>query len=686
MKSYASKQHHNLSFTTFLSNIENHTLSFTTLGSRQKSRCWVCTNISAESYVMNVWGTSMAAPSSPGAATESGSSAAAAWARPENLIHVENATLEAFKVELHEKVVKHIKSKGVGEYLTEHLGSIESRTEFAKYLYEIFPESDDIYYHQDARLPPVSEADMGTSPPLPVHLSMLGITADCSNKPYPGEDVFGQLSDNFAVDGFMTSSEPLMVSQSRDGEVLASMSQAQMGSGTLCHFSLGYIKGFARVSSIMCWVHRMWKVGLNVKNHPKLYQSLSVVYVHHLQKDSKLDEALATMKFSARGHIRKKTNIIQTVVMIENLYKHGLNDFTIFIRKWNGMSGTADRIVGRKSMAIKLLYETASCDARELLLKGIGKHGWDSCPWSEDTLASKKLYPKFQFPAKTKKWVNWLKTDDQSMQLVINHVQMAHDKKPEYMRKKLEVAELDHLCERAAFVIGLLKWVPTMVPIKPEKLTSDFVSVWAKGADQHLDVELKVALIDKHEDYDPLVKIAVFKTLIDEQMITSRAAVGEPSLSKKMALDVDEFQLLMKHCNYDVQLHTVWIQKCYNVMGGREHAKQEWKLRLRTNLIDAATLWMENNCLLLVWDPKEPEETIKSIMDFKRSLQRKLGFAMTSEKTIPNVIVLNWTCPTLIPGPILEAQQHKKHILIIKVWASSAFPLSQTSIQTYIKL
>jgi len=602
------------------------------------------------------------APFSPGASTEGGSSvAAASWSRPENLMQVEDAALEAFKVELQQKVVKHIKDVGVTAYIKKWLSTPQSRTELAKYLYETFPELDSVLYHHDRRIPPVSEADMGDSTPVPVHISMLGFCEDCSNKPYPGEEVFCQLSDQFLVDGFVTSSEPLLVSQSVHEEAVLQMSKEQFGTGTLQHFSLGYIKGFARATSIICWIHRMWKEGLDVKNHPKLYQSLFVVYVHHLQKDTKLDEALATMKFSSRGAIRKKTNVIQTVFMIEKLFTHGgLTDFTVFVRKWNAMSGNSDRILGRRSMAIKQLYECAPKAARELLLVGIGKTGWDNSPWSDDTLASKKLYPKFQFPSKSKKFANWIKTDDESMLLLIRHVHHDHDKRPSYMQKKMELHELESLCMRAAFVMNISRWVPSQMPIDQKKLQENFLNVWEKGEDAHLDVEVKVALIDMPDDFDPLVKITVLKRLVDEHMTTTVALPGPAVLGRKAALEVDEFQLMMKNFDFDLQLHSVWITKCSTAQGAREHARQEWKLNQRKALLEAATLYIDSCSHLLVWDATKPEEAIKSIMEFKRGIKNKLGLAMTVEKSIPNVVMLNWTCPALIPAPLLEAQQHKR--------------------------
>ena len=63
-----------------------------------------------------------------------------------------------------------------------------------------------------------------------------------------------------------------------------------------------------------------------------------VVYVLHTEQATQMGEAFQNMKLLARGSIRKKTNIIQTVTMMQRLMNHGLSDFTVFVRKWNAVA------------------------------------------------------------------------------------------------------------------------------------------------------------------------------------------------------------------------------------------------------------------------------------------------------------------------------------------------------------
>ena len=99
------------------------------------------------------------------------------------------------------------------------------------------------------------------------------------------------------------------------------------------------------------------KVGLK-SAHPVLHESMRAVSVHHVSLESKVAEALQNMKLSARGSIRKKTNIIQVVVSVKNLYQHGLSDFGLFVRRWSAMSTKVDHISGARARALKLLFES----------------------------------------------------------------------------------------------------------------------------------------------------------------------------------------------------------------------------------------------------------------------------------------------------------------------------------------
>ena len=190
----------------------------------------------------------------------------------------------------------------------------------------------------------------------------MGFSPDCSLKPAPGADLFLQLSAQILQDGFVTAGDPLLVVQSRDPANSTKAVQLWSGDGgqPLGTFSLGYLKGMARATAALALLHRIFVLEVDLKSvHPVLHESIRAVSVHHVSMGSKLAEALQNMKLSARGSIRKKTNIIQTVVIVKNLLQHGLSDYQVLVRRWNEMSAENDHIIGKRAMALKLLFESA---------------------------------------------------------------------------------------------------------------------------------------------------------------------------------------------------------------------------------------------------------------------------------------------------------------------------------------
>lgn len=293
-------------------------------------------------------------PQSPASRSDHGD--AASWAT----VNAENSDMEEFKVKMYSEMKKMCEDFGGPAQFLQSL-AVGDKQSFMEHLWESFPERDDLLYSREDRLPTCQEKDLGQQLPVIVHVSALGFSPDCSLKPMPGSELCLQLAEQYLADGFCTAGEPLFVAHPLSAGIPAPWAGERAGP-CLSAFSLGYIKGMARATTLLAMLCKAWQLGIAVSVHETLFQSCRAVYVHHLLKDSKMDEALANMKFSARGAIRKRANVIQIAVMVSNLYKHGLTDFGVFVRKWNAMSARADHIVGKRAMALKFLFEMVPKD------------------------------------------------------------------------------------------------------------------------------------------------------------------------------------------------------------------------------------------------------------------------------------------------------------------------------------
>ena len=116
----------------------------------------------------------------------------------------------------------------------------------------------------------------------------------------------------------------------------------------------------------------------------------------------------------------------------------------------------------------------------------VGTHGWESCAWTENFLASKKLYPNHQFPVKTKSWTARLKTTSASQALFVQRVHAVH--KP---GDRLDIQAVEDMSERAALVLSCMEETRLALPIPIEKLQAEWAERWVEG-DNIIDSELQV--------------------------------------------------------------------------------------------------------------------------------------------------------------------------------------------------
>lgn len=253
---------------------------------------------------------------------------------------------------------------GPVQYLTAMLRDSASHVEFLDHLTTAYPESEEHLYTSCAKLPPVSDGDLGAVIPLCVHVAVLGFDVSCSLKPPPGHARTLGLAEQYVVDGFCSQGDPLLLVQSRSVHDIVSVTAPWTSNDPtqdpITPFSVGYLKGMGRASVLLSMLHWCWKGDIDLrKDHPVLAKSVATIFVHHAQQSSRIEECLQNMKHSSRGSLRKMTNIIEVCFMIKGLLAFGLNDFASFVKRWNMMSVKSHQIVGKRAMALKLLFESA---------------------------------------------------------------------------------------------------------------------------------------------------------------------------------------------------------------------------------------------------------------------------------------------------------------------------------------
>ena len=139
------------------------------------------------------------------------------------------------------------------------------RNAFAKALAEMLPELDDVSYHHETRIPFIhSEDEMATHLPNILHIAACAYDKAVSTKDPLGRRLFLELMELILQDGFKTANEPLLFTQPDElaHTGLDPVEFVKDQPHPLATASLGYVKGFARVTTILAFcigaLRKMW--------------------------------------------------------------------------------------------------------------------------------------------------------------------------------------------------------------------------------------------------------------------------------------------------------------------------------------------------------------------------------------------------------------------------------------------
>lgn len=297
-----------------------------------------------------------------------------------------------------------------------------------------------------------------------------------------------------------------------------------------------------------------------------------------------------------------------------------------------------------------MCYLLCSCEeVLGLVLGFVARIGWDDCCWTDDGLSFKKMYPGHQFASKSQKWRARVRVTDESMELMVQRAQAKFEKLPTYLKVKYVSSALDKFAETAAAVWHLGNELALAVPIPAEVIKREWYDAWASGSEQ-IDMEVQSMLLEKADNFDVTQHIPTLKQLIGAHIFN--APTQRPPVELN-AIEVDNFNLMMKKVDYDVNVFQTWQKKCCNVHAAQDHARRAHRLEERKRHADAADLFLQTCTKLLLWDVKA-ESVISDLLTFRRdSVASPLGIA--SDK-VPSIVFLNWTSLSLIPSSVQEKQ------------------------------
>ena len=132
-----------------------------------------------------------------------------------------------------------------------------------------------------------------------------------------------------------------------------------------------------------------------------------------------------------------------------------------------------------------------------------------------------------------------------------------------------------------------------------ESPRSENYNAWLSG-DETLDVDLKFLVSEKSETMNVRTDIRILKALGDEFENTRPKGVHVTGSEDQLL--IDELDLLIKQCNYDLNALEVWKSKCLDTETHAQTNLKEFAIAQNANLVDGAEAWMKKHILFLAVD------------------------------------------------------------------------------------
>ncbi|CAK9007782.1 unnamed protein product [Durusdinium trenchii] len=441
-----------------------------------------------------------------------------------------------------------VKYGSCAAFLKARFANPDDATSFLAYLHDLCAEGlyDHCLLHP---LPATSleEQSLTKSQPIALPLGAFSYDPTSSLKPDADHALVLKLSQLILKHGFITSTEPLLVTCPAElyqmAQQLGLKKPWQEVGGELLPHSVGFVKGKARMHTLLMLLAICLdnKINLDVA-HSTLAQSLRSVHCHVVQGTSKVAEVIHNFVTSIRGELRKGPTIMVWVQTLQTLRAHGEDDSQAVIKRFNATVPKENQLLGQKAAAVKNLLDVFPDQALALIREHVQQLGWAGCCFHDDGLSSKKTVPGWKFrPNVGGSWPEWSKVTAASCVIMIQHAIGQFLKTDEDKRKKFARADLEKLAEQAAFVCGVAESAQRELPITDEEIAEAWLQPFVQGElGVLLEVQSSMARkddkMDRHANNRPLKK-------------SSKDAATVAMIN----LEADSFKLLENRVEYDLQ-------------------------------------------------------------------------------------------------------------------------------------
>ena len=294
------------------------------------------------------------------------------------------------------------------------------------------------------------------------------------------------------------------------------------------------------------------------------------------------------------------------------------------VRDWNAKSARGDQIVGVKAQSVKQIMELMPMKAWEVASKCVSEMGWDKCPFTDENLSSKRIYPGFVWKKPgDKAWTDRGRVTSASMILMMEHVATEAVSAPHM--KKLTKQQLDSKAELAAVLLSSSEELCGMHAFKEGVVDAELINLFRQGNSQ-LMMELVQVVQEKQKDFT-VRDIGTIRVMIDKHIIHSQP-LRVPSTSMPVLLnkiEQDAFNLVLQEMEYDVSCWEVHKGALHNHDIAVMQTKLSWRAKAFQNNKLVAENYLQAYTSLCVGT--DPEGATRSLHTLQRKIETSLRLA-----------------------------------------------------------
>ena len=137
---------------------------------------------------------------------------------------------------------------------------------------------------------------------------------------------------------------------------------------------------------------------------PELHASMCTIWCRHPYHSDIQSELFSTAMMSNSGALRKPWHLFDWVSAMQALAEADGSAAPVaagpILKAWNTKVPRTYQVAGNKAVALKNLLELMPTAALSKMAATISEFGWENVVWSEDSLASKRLYAPSVFKNK----------------------------------------------------------------------------------------------------------------------------------------------------------------------------------------------------------------------------------------------------------------------------------------------